>query len=170
MREILQVIVLGVGLLAFQGLLAPALALADLAWPLPYILFWLSLPLRWDAEATLLISVAFGLLLDLLTPPWGLHTFCGLWVWALRGRWLRLLHPFPTEAEETSLSLEELSSTDFFAYAFPLTLAYLLGYFPLATWEFSSHTLLLITLSGLYTFLWEWSIFELILRRRNAPR
>jgi len=170
MREGLEIAALGVGLIAFQGLVAPALAIPGLAWPLPYVLFWLSLPFRWKAEVTLLVSLVFGVLLDLIFPPWGLHTFCGLFVWALRRRWLHLLHPLPTEAEEAAFSLPELSSTEFFVYAFPLTLVYLLGYFPLAAWEFSGQTLLLIVLSGLYTFLWEWSIFELILRRRHARR
>ncbi len=170
MSEGLEVALLGVGLLVWQGVMAPALALPEVAWPLPYALFWLSLPFRWGAEVTLLVSVAFGVLLDLISPPWGLHTFCGLWVWALRRRWLTLLHPFPTEAEEASFSLGELSSTEFFVYAFPLTVVYLLGYFPLAMWELSNRTLLLIAFSSLYSFLWEWSIFELILRRRHARR
>lgn len=156
------------GLLAFEVALAPALAIENFVYAAPYVLFWIVAPFLWSGLTGGLIALGYGMLLDVIFPPYGLQTFCGLWVWGVRKFVYRTLHPNLPPEWERSASPRELSTAGFFAYAFPLTLIHHLLYFPLAAWTFSGLVLLQGGLSAAYTFLWEWIIFELILRRRHA--
>ncbi|GIV22704.1 MAG: hypothetical protein N3A68_06555 [Bacteroidia bacterium] len=157
-------------LLLFQASLTPLLALPELAWPMPYVFFWLLLPFSWPTRLSLLLATAYGLLLDIVFPPPGLHTFCGLWLWALRKTWLQTLHPNLPAEWQASFSIDQLSSGEFLAYALPLTFIHHLLYFTLGRWSLHGTILLQALLSTIYTFLWEWLIFELFLRQKYARR
>ncbi|MCX8111604.1 MAG: hypothetical protein N3E49_00180 [Bacteroidia bacterium] len=168
MREEGRMLLLGVSLVAFQAVLSPALSIQNLAYPSPLVLFWLVLPFAWNPVIGTLVAIGFGVVTDLLFPPGGLQTFCGLWVWILRKSVYQLLHPnLPTDWE-LMVSPRDLSSTGFFAYAFPLTLMHHLLYIPLAAWRLSGEILAYAGLSAIYSFMWEWIIFELSLRKRHA--
>lgn len=163
-----QITLLAFLLLLAEGVLVPLVGLPELAWPIPSVLFWIMLPFHWGDRLGLLIAIGFGLSLDLLYPPLGLHTFCGLWVWGLRKPWLRVLNPNLPPEWENSFTPALFGAGEFFIYAFPLTLWHHLWYFGLGRWSLNGSTLLLSTLSAAYTFLWEWIIFELILQRRHG--
>lgn len=166
MMEAVRLALLGLGLIGFQLTVSPVLSVENLAYPAPYLLFWLIAPFSWVGWRGGLGAVGYGLVLDVLFPPHGLQTFCGLWVWSLRKGIYRLLYPNLPPEWEISVSPRNLSSGGFFAYAFPLTLLHHLIYFPMAMWDFSTNVLLRVGLSAAYSFLWEWIIFELTLRRR----
>lgn len=167
MRESIAFLIIGLITLLFQLGLARHISMPAYAIPMPYVIYWLYLPLRWNPYWSLAAAAVFGILLDILFPPYGLQSYCGLWVWGLRRVWLRSLHPtLPEEAESTFL--QRFSSADFFAYAFPLTLWHHLWYIPLVEWSLGFHTLLRIGLSSLYSFFWEWVIFELLLHRSHG--
>lgn len=162
-----QVALLALLLPLAEGTLVPLVGLPELAWPIPSVLFWLVLPFQWGEYIGLLVATGFGLFLDLLFPPVGLHTFCGLWVWGLRKYWLRVLNPNLPPEWETSFNPTVFRAGEFFIYAFPLTLWHHLWYFGLGRWSLGSSILFLSSLSAAYTFLWEWIIFELFLRQRH---
>ena len=168
MKGAWQIGLLAIFLLLAEGTLVPLVGFPELAWPIPSVLFWIMLPFSWGNRLGLLLSIGFGLSLDLLYPPIGLHTFCGLWVWGLRKAWLRMLNPNLPPEWEASFTPTIFQPGEFFIYAFPLTLWHHLWYFGLGRWTLSSSILLLSTLSAAYTFLWEWVIFELLLRKRHA--
>ncbi|MEN2993300.1 MAG: hypothetical protein ABDH91_07075 [Bacteroidia bacterium] len=170
MASVWEVLLYSVLLLAFQGALAPALQVPGWAWPMPYVLFWLFLPFSWRWEWEIGAAVLFGGVLDVLFPPIGLQTFCGLWVWGLRRFWLRLLHPSLMGDEARAFAPQRLSTLDFFLYAMPLTLWHHLWYFPLAEWRLHLGTLGRALLSSTYSFVWEWIIFELFLKRPHVTR
>ncbi len=130
----------------------------------PYFLFWLVLPFHWMAEVSLLVSFAFGIMLDILFPPYGGHTFSGLWIWALRGAWARLIRPFQSPDEVPQP--ETFSPGEWTLYAFPLCALYLLSYYLLQTlsWE----ALLWAVLSASYSFLGASVIFAIFVKRRDA--
>lgn len=170
MREGWITLLVGIFLLLYQGLLAPAFVIQNLAWPMPYVLFWLILPFGEAAWQSFLAATVYGVLLDLSFPAYGLHTFCGLWVWGLRSWWLSVLHPHLRKEAQKDFSVRTLSSVEFFTYAFPLTLWHHLWYFSLSHWKLNFQTGLISILSAAYTFLWEWSIFELFLRTAYERR
>lgn len=161
-------ILLGLGLLGFQLALAPALTIENFIYPAPYVLFWLMVPFSWAGLGGGMVALGYGIVLDITFPPHGLQSFCGLWVWGLRKFVYRILHPNLPPEWELSISPREMSTAVFFAYGFPLTLFHHLLYFPLAAWSLSGFILLQVGLSAAYSFLWEWIIFELTLRRRYA--
>ncbi|MCS6896008.1 MAG: hypothetical protein NZZ60_07700 [Bacteroidia bacterium] len=166
--EALRIAFTGFLLIAFQMLLAPSLSIENLVYPAPYVLFWLMLPFSWSPQVIGVLSVIYGVFMDILFPPYGLHTFCGLWVVALRKLIFRVAHPnLPPEWELTT-STRSLGMGEFFLYAFPLTLLHHMWYFPLAAWELSSTVLLGLGLSTTYSFLWEWIIFVVALRQRHV--
>lgn len=168
MNEPIRIFFTGLLLLGFQLVLAPILAVESTAYPAPYVLFWLMVPFTWSMWLGGGIAIGYGILLDILFPPQGLQTFSGLWVWALRKPLYRLLHPNLPPDWELSTSPRALTSVEFFTYAFPLTLVHHLWYFPLSAWQFSFLVLLRVGLSTSYSFLWEWVIFELFLRKRDV--
>ncbi|MCS7297874.1 MAG: hypothetical protein RMK19_01330 [Bacteroidia bacterium] len=166
MKEFISIAFIGFLLLSFHALLSPILSIENIAYPAPYILFWMILPFSWSFIKGGAVAIAYGILLDLLFPPHGLQTFCGLWVWGLRKPIYRLLHPTLPPEWELTTSVRQFNSSEFFAYAFPLTLLHQLWYLSLAAWNLSFQVLLLIGLSAAYTFFWEWIIFEIGLRQR----
>lgn len=165
-RSSLSLGLIAVVLLVFQVSLTPLLALPGLAWPMPYVFFWLLLPFAWPIRVSLLLATLYGIVLDLFFPPPGLNTFCGLWLWALRKPWLQTLHPNLPAEWPTSFSIGQLAPGEFLAYALPLTFIHHLLYFTLSRWSLHGTILLQAALSTVYTFLWEWLIFELFLRQR----
>ncbi len=74
-----------------------------------------------------MVGLAFGLVLDVFFPPYGAHAFSGLWVWALRGFWARIVRPFQSPDEVPHP--ETFSLGEWTLYAFPLCLVYLLELF-----------------------------------------
>lgn len=165
MKDALLLFLMAVTLLLFQMALSPMLRVENLAYPAPYVLFWMIVPFSWSPLLSGVVAITFGMLLDIVMPPHGLQTFCGLWVIGLRKGIFRLSHPNLPPEWELTVSLRDLSSGAFFLYAFPLTLIHHLLYFPLASWQLSGSILLQIGLSAAYSFLWEWIIFELTIRR-----
>ncbi len=141
-------------------------ALAIKPWVLfePYVLFWLVMPFSWTAEFSLLISFTFGVVLDLFFPPYGTHSFSGLWVWALRGWWVQLIRPF--HASEEMPHPETFSLGEWTLYAFPLCALYLLSYYLLQA--FSWEVLLWTILSASYSFLGILVLFAIFVRKKDA--
>ncbi|MCX7607144.1 MAG: hypothetical protein N2170_07780 [Bacteroidia bacterium] len=168
MREVLYVFIGGGLYVSFQAGVVPLIEVSDIAWPMPYVLFWLTLPFHWNKGLSLSFAAGFGVLMDLLFPPHGLQTFCGLWIWGLRRWWIQLFNPNLPSEWEKDFSVSSLAPGEFFFYAFPLTFWHHTLYFTLAKWSLSVEVVLQIVLSSAYTFLWEWLIFELVLRRRHV--
>lgn len=140
----------------FQRLIAPVLSLEPWFSFAPYIAFWLMLPYEWRAEITLLLSALFGLVMDTAFPPHGLHTFCGLVLWALRHFWLSVLF----ETQDEKIPLLEMRPTEWVLYALPLAILYMLLYFMLQ--QVSLASFIKGILSGAYSFLGTWVIFALL--------
>jgi hypothetical protein len=130
----------------------------------PYWIFWLIVPFSWAVEYSILISFAFGLVLDIFFPPYGGHTFSGLWVWALRGIVARISRPLssPDEAPHP----ETFSLGEWTLYAFPLGTAYFLSYYLLQ--ELSWASLLWALLSASYSFLGVFVLFAIFVRKSDA--
>ena len=130
----------------------------------PYVIFWLVMPFTWPAELSLIVGLAFGLVLDVFFPPYGAHAFSGLWVWARRGLWARLIRPF--QSPEEVPRPETFSLGEWTLYAFPLCLVYLLSYSLLQgmSWK----TTLWAPLSASYSFLGMLVIFMIFIRRSDA--
>ncbi|MCS7189056.1 MAG: hypothetical protein RMJ66_05005 [Bacteroidia bacterium] len=168
MKSVLKVAGIGALLIAFQAILAPLTLIPSLAIPMPYVLFWLTLPFSWEGRLSLMAAFIYGIILDIFFPPHGLQTLCGLWVWAVRRLWLRILNPQLSPDSEKAFSLSSLERGEFFAYVFPLTAWHHLWYLFLARWTIDGNGLIYFTLSTIYTFVWEWIIFELVLRTTNA--
>ncbi len=130
----------------------------------PYVLFWLVLPFSWAAEVSLVVSFTFGLVLDLFFPPYGIHSFSGLWVWALRGWWIQFARPF--SAPDEIPHPETFSLGEWTLYAFPLCSVYLLSYYLLQA--FSWEVLIWAILSASYSFIGALVIFVIFVSRRDA--
>ncbi|MEN3041518.1 MAG: hypothetical protein ABDH66_08290 [Bacteroidia bacterium] len=166
--DIVKVILTGIGLLVFQLILAPSLSVENIAYPAPYVLFWLLLPFSWSPWTVGALAISYGALMDILFPPHGLQTFCGLWIMALRKLIFRISHPNLPPEWELNTSLYHLTLGEFFLYAFPLTLLHHMWYFPLAAWEVSWVVFFRAGLSTTYTLLWEWIIFVIALQQRHV--
>jgi hypothetical protein len=147
-----------------QYLVGSALSLSPWFAFEPYIAFWLLLPYGWQKELTLLCALGFGFVMDIAFPPYGQHTFSGLWVWALRGLWTRIL--FPLRSPDEVVRPETFSLGDWVLYAFPLSYIYFVSYHALESlrWE----VLLRALLSAGYSFLGVWVIFAVFIRRSYA--
>lgn len=159
-----QVGFLFVALPVLQYLLGPSMAIKPWVLFEPYVLFWLVMPFSWTAELSLLISFTFGAILDIVFPPYGLHCFSGLWVWALRGWWIQFIRPFQVSDEVPRP--ETFSLGEWTLYAFPLCSLYLLSYYLLQTlsWE----VLLWAILSASYSFLGTLVLFAIFVRGKDA--
>jgi len=159
-----QVAFLSLALPLLQYLIGTSLALKPWVLFEPYVLFWLVMPFSWAPEISLLISFAFGMILDIVFPPYGTHTFSGLWLWALRGWWIRFVRPF--QASDEIPHPENFSPGEWTLYAFPLCVLYLLSYYLLQdpSWE----AFLWAILSASYSFLGTLTLFAIFVRRKDA--
>ncbi len=159
-----QVGLLFVALPVLQYLIGTSIAIKPWVLFEPYVLFWLVIPPNWAAEVSLLMSFAFGMVLDIFFPPYGIHSFSGLWVWALRGWWIRLIRPF--QASNEMPRPETFSLGEWTLYAFPLCTLYLLCYYLLQTlsWE----VLLWAILSASYSFIGTLVLFAIFVKGKDV--
>ncbi len=162
--KIHQVVLLFVALPIVQYFAGMSLAIQPWVRFEPYVIFWLVIPFTWAAELSLIVGLAFGLVLDVFFPPYGAHAFSGLWVWALRGFWARIVRPFQSPDEVPHP--ETFSLGEWTLYAFPLCLVYLLSYSLLqaVSWK----AILWTPLSASYSFLGILVIFAIFIRRSDA--
>ncbi len=147
-----------------QYLVGASMAIRPWVFFEPYVLFWLVVPFSWAAEVSLVVSFTFGMVLDLFFPPYGAHSFSGLWVWALRGWWIQFVRPFSVPDEIPRP--ETFSLGEWTLYAFPMCGVYLLSYYLLQA--FSWEALIWAILSASYSFVGTLVIFAIFVSRRDA--
>lgn len=105
--------------------------------PFIYILFILSLPVKYPRSAVLLMAFIIGLVIDTFSNTMGLHAAACVVMAFVRPAVLKIMAPRDGYEPETAISAGELGFTWFLAYASLLTLVHHLVLFYIEVFRFS---------------------------------
>ncbi len=137
----------------FQITLLNHMVLWDIATPFVFLLFLLMLPLTVSRPVLFTVTFFAGLIIDIFSQTYGLHTFGALLVIGLREYWIAVITSASFRSVE-EIPLDKQSLIWYTTYLFPLIFVHHTAFFFLEAMQLENflYTLLKIVGSSIYTF------------------
>lgn len=154
MQLVLQNIVRFVLLILVQVFVLDNIQFLGYATPMIYVLFILSLPVRFHRGALLILAFVMGLIIDMFSNTMGLHAFASVFVAFLRTPVIRMFVPLD-EGSDPSPSFRSFGVSPYIKYVVTLVLAHHTVLFLIESFSFINFSLLIprILVSSIVTIL-----------------
>jgi hypothetical protein len=120
-----------------QVLIFKNMSLFGVAFPFPYLVFLLLVPLEASAIVMVILGFTSGLVVDVFYDTLGIHAAASVLLGYVRAAWLRIITPAGGYETVTIPKVQDTGLSWFLAYAFPLIFIHQLAIFYLEAGGFT---------------------------------